>query len=108
MGSAGLATGTEADGRSRTSVGCAASLALIVLDLLLLARPSTAERPNVGVGRIVLSPPTQPIMGAIQDILGGELCEDRHTGEMMAEDANDKGVIAESVPKRTLSSFQER
>ena len=51
-------------------------------------RPTTAVRRYFGVHRIVPSPPTQPLVGAVQHVVAGELCERRHSREMMPEVGN--------------------
>ena len=60
-----------------------------------LALPAAAERPYIGVGRIIPSPPTQPFIGAVQHVVGGKLGEDRHTKELMPEIRNDKNTPVE-------------
>src|SRR5882724_11008716 len=38
---------------------------------------------HAGVGRIIPPPPTQPLVGGVQHVVGRELREDRHTKLMM-------------------------
>jgi hypothetical protein len=59
---------------------------------------SSMKRTYVGVRRIVPSPPTQPLIGAVQHVVGGELREDRHAREMMTEIGNDKNAAVEPSP----------
>src|SRR5947209_6159375 len=51
---------------------------------------------DLGVGRIVPSPPTQPFISAVQHVVGGDLCETCHTKEMMPGIGNDKNVAVKS------------
>ena len=41
---------------------------------------------------MVRSPPTQPLIGAVQHVVGVELREDRHTREIIPEVGNHKNV----------------
>jgi hypothetical protein len=56
----------------------------------VLTLSAAAERPYIGVGGIIPSPPTQPLIGTVQHGVGGKLREDRHPNEMMPEAGNDK------------------
>ena len=56
-------------------------------DPFLFLRPAAPELPYVGIGRVVPSPPTQPLIGAVQHVAGGKpTSSDRmRTGSNSAE-----------------------
>jgi hypothetical protein len=56
---------------------------------------AAAQRPNIGVGRIVLPPPTQPFIDRVQHIVGGEFREDHHTKQMLPEAGSDKNLAVQ-------------
>jgi hypothetical protein len=49
-----------------------------MLDAFFFMRPVSTKPPNVTIGRIILPPLTQPIIGGIKHIIGSECGSDRH------------------------------
>ena len=72
-------------------------------DLFLLAQPATSELPYVGIGRIVTSSPTEPLIGAVQHPVGGKLRDNRHIGNMMTGAGNYNNV-AGGLHRRAATS----
>ena len=67
---------------------------------VLIDRPDSGSHvPDVRIGRILPSPPTQPFVGAVQHGVRGELIEDRHTKKIMP------GIGIGKVAASEVSSF---